>query len=136
MDGLQGASPPSRVNVPSATAATNMVSTAIGRRFQLFSPSPARKGSASSAAIVTAGPIRRIGVSADGGNSESSAKSQRKKKSGRGAVSMMVGSGVPLGPNGPRTAAQMPIANTIAPENMMSFQTAYGTNGTPSRCVL
>jgi len=47
--------------------------TAMGLRLQLFSPSPARTGSASSAAMATAGPINKIGVSADGGRSDKSA---------------------------------------------------------------
>ena len=45
MTGLQGAWLARLVNVPSATAIKRIVSTAIGRRFQLFSPSPEKKGS-------------------------------------------------------------------------------------------
>ena len=77
---------PKCVRVPRATATNRIVRTAIGLRFQLFSPSPATNGSASSTTIPIAGPISSIGVSADGGKKDSSAYSQRKKKSGRGAV--------------------------------------------------
>src|SRR6266852_4653682 len=49
---------------------------------------------------------------------------------------MIVGSGGPLGPNGPSTTAHATIARRMADEEKMSFQTAYGTNGTPSRCVI
>ena len=65
--------------MPSVTAISRTVNTAIGRRRQLFSPSPERNGSRSSATIATTGPISSAGVSSDGGSSESSAYSQRKK---------------------------------------------------------
>jgi hypothetical protein len=45
----------------------------MGRRFQLFSPSPAMKGSAKRTRRATAGPMRRMGVSAAGGRKESRA---------------------------------------------------------------
>ena len=77
---------PNASRCPGPTAASRIVRTAIGLRFQLFSPSPATKGSASSTTIPMAGPISNIGVSADGGKKDSSAYSHRKKKSGRGAV--------------------------------------------------
>ena len=50
-----------------------IVSTAIGRRLQLFSPSPATKGSASSTSKAITGPISSAGVSIDGGSSDSTA---------------------------------------------------------------
>ncbi len=73
MCGLQGAYSARWVNVPSATAISNTVSTAIGLRRQLFSPSPERNGSSSNPRIATTGPMRSAGVSIDGGNSESTA---------------------------------------------------------------
>ena len=45
---------------------------------------------------------------------------------------MIVGSGWPPGPKGPKRTAQAAIARRMTPENMMSFQTAHGTNGSPS----
>src|SRR5271154_7302126 len=120
------------VNVPSATATNRIVNTAIGRRFQLFSPSPEKNGSASRTPNAITGPMIRTGVSIAGGSSDSNAYSQRKKKSGRGAVWMTRGSGWPLGPKGPKYSAQTARASRIAPEKIASFQIPYGTNGTPS----
>src|SRR5579862_8639447 len=109
MTGLHGAWLAKLVNVPSATAIKRIVSTAIGRRFQLFSPSPEKNGSASKTINAITGPINRAGVSISGGSSESTAYNHRKKKSGRGAVWMIVGSGCPLGPKGPKYTAQPAI---------------------------
>src|SRR5215472_15190867 len=100
--GLQGANSAIRVNVPSTIAINNTVKTAMGLRRQLFSPSPERNGRTSNAKITTTGPIRIAGVSSDGGSSDSNAYIHRKKKSGFGTVSIIVGSGLPLGPNGPK----------------------------------
>ena len=47
------------MKVPSATARSKMVSTAIGRRCQLFSPSPDTNGSASKMSSTIAGPISK-----------------------------------------------------------------------------
>src|SRR5713226_10155390 len=99
----------------------------MGLRFQLFSPSPAKKGSANNTARPTAGPINKIGVSAAGGRYDSSAYSHQKKKSGCGAVWMMVGSGCPPGPKGPRKTAQAAIDRSTKPEKRMSFPIAAGT---------
>src|SRR6266446_236400 len=60
--------------VPRATAIKRIVSTAIGLRLQLFSPSPAKNGSARSTMIPTAGPISSIGVSAEGGKKNETGK--------------------------------------------------------------
>ena len=79
MCGLQGATSAIRVNVPSVTAMSRTVTTAIGRRRQLFSPSPERKGRRRSAAMPMTGATSRNGVSIEGGSSESSAYSHRKK---------------------------------------------------------
>ena len=45
--------------MPSATADSRIVTTAIGRRFQLFSPSPAKNGSSIRKPRITTGPIRQ-----------------------------------------------------------------------------
>src|SRR3984957_6251544 len=100
--GLHGAFPARRVKVANETATSKIVSTAMGRRFQLFSPSPKMKGKSTSPMITSTGPISSTGVSMDGGSSDSTGESHKKKKSGRGAVWMMVGSGGPEGPNGPK----------------------------------
>ena len=44
MCGLQGVNWAMRVKVPSVIAIISTVITAMGRRFQLFSPSPERNG--------------------------------------------------------------------------------------------
>ena len=61
------------VNLPNVTAMSRTVSTAMGRRLQLFSPSPAKNGRPSSTTSAMTGPIKRIGVSAAGGRNESTA---------------------------------------------------------------
>src|SRR5262245_37880736 len=48
---------------------------------------------------------------------------------------MMVGSGRPVGPNGPQIAAHTATASSTAPAKNRSFQMAYGTNGAPSDFV-
>src|ERR1700688_4261563 len=101
-----------------------MVSTAIGRRRQLFSPSPDRNGRRSKAPITMTGPMSRAGVSMDGGRKERTAYSHKKKKSGFGEVWMMVGSGWPVGPKGPKNAAQAGTANRINAAKNRSFHTA------------
>src|SRR5260370_37919395 len=102
MTGLHGTFTARRVNVPSATATSRIVSTAMGLRRQLFSPSPKKNGKSRSARIPTTGPMSRAGVSMEGGKKESTAYIHKKKKSGRGAVWMIVGSGGPDGPKGPK----------------------------------
>src|SRR4029077_8475720 len=86
MCGLHGVNWARRVNVPSVIAIMSTVITAIGLRFQLFSPSPERKGRRIKPRITKGGPMRRNGVSSDGGRSESKAYTHRKKESGLGAV--------------------------------------------------
>src|ERR1700735_353310 len=81
------------VNVPSVTAINRIVSTAMGRRFQLFSPSPEKNGSRSNTINAIVGRISRTGVSSDVGSNDKRAYSHRKKKSGRGAVWITRGSG-------------------------------------------
>src|SRR5215831_17472361 len=107
--GLQGVCCPRWVSAPNDTAASRTTRTAIGRRFQLFSPSPAKNGSPIRTMRPTAGPIKRTGVSIEGGRNDSNADGQRKKKAGRGDVWMMVGSGWPPGPIGPGEGAEREI---------------------------
>jgi hypothetical protein len=49
------------------------MNTAIGLRFQLFSPSPAKKGNNSKRAIPTIGAVKSNGVSTAGGRKASTA---------------------------------------------------------------
>src|SRR5580692_9046578 len=84
--GLQGVYPERCVKVPNETATNKIDSTAIGLRRQLFSPSPKINGRRKSARSATTGPTSSAGVSIEGGKSESTAYSHKKKKSGRGAV--------------------------------------------------
>jgi hypothetical protein len=60
-------------------AISKTVKTAIGRRRQLFSPSPERNGSKTRNAIATTGPMRRAGVSIEGGKYDSKPYSHKKK---------------------------------------------------------
>src|SRR5271163_3882016 len=102
MTGLHGVNVPRWVKSPKATAINKIESTAIGLRRQLFSPSPNTYGSNKSTRRTITGPMSSTGVSIDGGKSERTAYSHKKKKSGLGAVSIIVGSGRPDGPNGPK----------------------------------
>ena len=52
---------------------TSTASTATGRRFQLFSPVPAKNGTRKSTAIAITGPMRITTVSVHGGSSANSA---------------------------------------------------------------
>ena len=104
MTGENGAVMARRVKTATETPTIRIVNTATGRRRQLFSPSPARNGSASSARMPMTGPTSSAKVSSSGGISASAAKIQRKKKSGLGTVSIIVGSGAPVGPKGPNQA--------------------------------
>src|ERR1700742_3436523 len=106
MCGLHGVYVPRCVNTPKHTAMNITENTATGRRHQLFSPTPATNGNATRKATARAGTIRMNGVSMLGGKYESTVYSHRKKKSGFGTVWIMLGSGTPLGPYGPKTAAQ------------------------------
>ena len=65
--GLHGVYPARWVSVPSTMAIRRIVKTAIGRRRQLFSPSPERNGSKTRNPMATTGPMRRAGVSMEGG---------------------------------------------------------------------
>jgi hypothetical protein len=84
--GLQGVYAARCVKVPNATATNSIVNTAMGRRRQLLSPSPKINGRSKSPRMATTGPMSSAGVSIEGGKSESTAYSHKKKKSGRGAV--------------------------------------------------
>src|SRR5215472_6465831 len=110
MMGDQGDVVPSPVSVPMTSRIERAASTEPGRRSQLFSPVPDRKGSAKRKPIATTGPTRRMKVSVHGGRSAKRAKSHKKKKLGRGAVSTTVGSGKPRGPWGPKSAAHAKTA--------------------------
>ena len=79
MCGLQGANPARCVNVPNVMAMSRTDKTAIGLRRQLFSPSPERNGRSSRRRITRTGPMRRAGVSIEGGKRESSAYIHKKK---------------------------------------------------------
>ena len=64
----------STLTIPIGTPTTSMIeSTAIGRFRQLFSPSPEMNGKRTRNSNPSAGPISKIGVSADGGKYERSA---------------------------------------------------------------
>ena len=71
--GLQGVCRPNCVKLPSVTAASRTMNTAMGLRFQLFSPSPAKKGNNSNTAIPMTGAVKSNGVSAAGGRNDSTA---------------------------------------------------------------
>src|SRR5262249_61042017 len=66
--GDHGTVTPSPASVATATTITNTARTATGRRFQLFSPVPATKGTRKSAAIASTGPTRITKVSVQGGS--------------------------------------------------------------------
>src|SRR5260370_40639343 len=82
MCGLHGVYPAGWVSVPRIMAISRTVKTAIGRRRQLFSPSPDRNGSKTRNAITTTGPMKRAGVSIEGGKDDSKPYSHKKKQSG------------------------------------------------------
>src|SRR5208282_765612 len=103
--GDHGENVPSQVRVPMIVTARITITTEKGRRRQLFSPVPEMKGKAKMSPMTATGPVSIRTVSVHGGSNANSENSQRKKKSGRGTVSMIVGSGWPLGPIGPATAA-------------------------------
>ena len=81
--------------------------------------------------IRIGGNKRMMNVSADGGLSESSAKSHKNGHSGRGLAPPSVGSGGPLGPLGPTTAAIATTTITARAEKKMSFSIASPAKGTP-----
>jgi hypothetical protein len=56
-----------------------MVRTAMGRRLQLFSPSPEKNGNASRIPSPITGPINNADVSIEGGSRERTAYSHKKK---------------------------------------------------------
>ena len=132
MTGENGAVMARLVKTATETPTIRIVNTATGRRRQLFSPSPAKNGSASSTAIPMTGPTSSAKVSMCGGISASAAKIQRKKKSGLGTVSIIVGSGAPVGPNGPNQTEHPITASVMSPAKTTSFWNATGTNGRPS----
>src|SRR4029453_14686804 len=107
------------------------LSAATGRRRTLFSPSRDRNGTRKRTAIPTAGPTNIRNVSVYGGRSENTENRGREEKSGRGLVSISVGSGGPFGPAGPNTAAQNRSAINRQPAKTRSLPIALGTHGTP-----
>src|SRR5262249_59322782 len=107
----------------------------VGRRLQVFLSFTGNEGGHRGEARSDGGAVEEEGGFVGRRREGEGAYSQRKKKSGRGAVWMMVGSGWPPGPKGPRKYAQAAIARRIAPEKMMSFPTPAGTKGMPSRWV-
>ncbi len=48
---------------------------------------------------------------------------------------MIVGSGYPVGPNGPKYAAHAMMLKMIAAEKNASFHAPTGTKGTPRLCT-
>src|SRR5579862_4513253 len=100
--GDHGENVPSQVRVPTIVTARITITAEKGRRNQLFSPVGEMKGNAKSSPMTATGPVSIRTVSVHGGKSANSENSQRKKKSGRGTVWMIVGSGWPLGPIGDR----------------------------------
>src|ERR1700676_5133867 len=113
--GDHGENVPSQVRVPTSVTARMTITTEKGRRRQLFSPVPEMKGRPNSHPMTATGPVSIRTVSVQGGNSANSENSHRKKKSGRGTVWMIVGSGGPFGPIGPAMAATMSRLNIISP---------------------
>src|SRR5208283_4951278 len=111
--GDHGENVPSQVSVPIIVTARMTITTEIGRRRQLFSPVPEMNGTANSSPMTATGPVSIKKVSVHGGSNANSENSHRKKKSGRGTVWIIVGSGWPLGPIGPSTAATTSRARII-----------------------
>ena len=70
-------------------------------------------------------------VSASGGLSESRPNSHRNGHSGRGLAPVSLGTGRPVGPLGPRTAARTTTAITTRAEKRPSFTIASPRKGTP-----
>ena len=77
-----------------------------------------------------------MNVSIAGGLSDSSANSHRNGHSGRGLAPASAGSGGPVGPFGPSTAAMITTTVTASAENNTSLSSASPRNGTPSSSVL
>src|SRR5271163_134721 len=113
--GDHGENVPSQVSVPTSVTASITITTDMGRRSQLFSPVPEMNGTANSSPMTATGPVSIRKVSVHGGNSANIENSHRKKKSGRGTVWIIVGSGWPLGPIGPSIAATTIRLKMISP---------------------
>src|ERR1700678_4665998 len=111
--GDHGEDTPSQVSVPTIVTARITITTEKGRRLQFFSPVPEMKGSAKRPAMTATGPVSISTVSVHGGSNANSENSHRKKKSGRGTVWMIVGTGVQLAMAGPSTAAEKSRARTL-----------------------
>src|ERR1700693_1444345 len=133
--GDHGENVPSQVSVAMVVTIRITITTEKGRRRQLFSPVGEMKGTAKISPMTATGPVSIRKVSVHGGNSANNENSQRKKKSGRGTVCMIVGSGWPFGPMGPATAATTTKLRIISPAKTRSFCAAYGMNGSPSLCT-
>ena len=78
MTGDHGTITPSPASVVTVRTIRITPSTATGRRFQLFSPVPARNGTARRSAIARGGPMSSSAVSVHGGSRANSAKRARK----------------------------------------------------------
>jgi len=117
---------PRLVSDPHATATRRMVRTAIGRRLQLFSPSPAKNGNAMRKRDADGRRDQQNGVSAAGRQIREHRVDTEEESLVSAAVWMIVGSGRPPGPNGPRNAAHAAIESSTTPEKMMSFPMAPG----------
>src|SRR5262249_35000067 len=106
--------------------------TATGRRLGAGSPRLLRNGPANSRTIRITGRTRMMKVSDAGGLSDSKPNSHRNGHSGRGLAPASVGSGGPVGPFGPRTAARTATAITAREEQKASFSAASPRKGTPA----
>src|SRR5262249_25880002 len=104
--GDQGDVAPWYVNTPSTAKVTTTASTATGRRLGARSPRLDTNGTRNRPPIRSRGKTRMRNVSAPAGLSDSSPNNHRKGHSGLGLAPPWVGSGGPLGPFGPRTAAR------------------------------
>src|SRR6201995_484488 len=96
-------------------------STATGLRLGARSPRLLTNGTANRTTIRITGNTRMMNVSADGGLSDRRAKSHRNGHSGLGVAPGSVGSGAPVGPFGPRTAASTTTTMTATDVNRASF---------------
>src|SRR5580700_4129436 len=110
---------------------TSTESTATGRRLGALSPRLLRNGTSNRTTTRMAGNTRMINVTAAGGLSDNRANNHRKGHSGRGLAPDSVGSGGPVGPFGPSTAASTTTTITARDEKKASLSMASPRKGTP-----
>src|SRR5438132_11071648 len=119
------------VRTPSTAKATTTASTATGRRLGARSPRLDTNGTRNNAPIKSTGKTRMMNVSAPAGLSDNRPNSHRNGHSGRGLAPPWVGSGGPVGPFGPITAARTTTTIAVRAEKMMSLRIASPAKGTP-----